>query len=795
MGEMFSWYIDNNNYFTEEFTEKMIGYSLEAQKDNINIKDVVKRNNPNIGNESANPTAAKDFGIINNDSKLSDGSIMYKSKFYRYSDFVLDQISKRNVSKSKKIPLKPLVVLAKSFDYMRLLNTNEKDCFLTTEECYKYLSVLENYDELTLELISSIITNREYKGNSKIPKKTIQKMSNGVCLNELFYALADSKLFEFGKQKSIIKPVAKYWECIRYIAENGSNISQSPVVTGGNKKELYSYLCDINTGIKEIIPEIEFIKLPNKRLSKKLYMYLFGVTKQGFNWCEYFNKDYFGVYRIFYPIERIVLAKIYAKYIDVAEMLCDYSIQEKPFIEELRGGRLMIVEPFKNGHTSIHELNDDRKINYKTGIKKDCKRNRIIFGAPGTGKSFSLNKACIELLGEEHKNNYERVTFHPDYSYASFVGSYKPVMVKKSGALCDGDKKAIMDVLLDRSKSAQEKYDLLYDVFKEDGLTRLPLLLGLYTDETFKTKKQDGTNAVGDNSVERNHGRAIRPYVNLVTTTNSFDEDIAYEYVPGPFMRVLSQALKSAMTDSPEPYLLVVEEINRANVAAVFGDVFQLLDRNGENISEYEIATTNDMRVYLAKELQVDESQVATIKIPDNMFIWATMNSADQGVFPMDTAFKRRWDFTYLGIDDAEEKMSKKIKERQFVFGSGEYARLLTWNDIRRAINDELSSETYNINEDKLLGPYFITKTVLEDSSDEEFIRVFKNKVIMYLFEDAVKQKRKTFFDNCKYDSKGVRYSEICKLFDIKGVFIFPDAVSKKFTNRPIEDSKEEIAE
>lgn len=270
-------------------------------------------------------------------------------------------------------------------------------------------------------------------------------------------------------------------------------------------------------------------------------------------------------------------------------------------------------------------------------------------------------------------------------------------MVKKSGALCDGDKKAIMDVLLDRSKSAQEKYDLLYDVFKEDGLTRLPLLLGLYTDETFKTKKQDGTNAVGDNSVERNHGRAIRPYVNLVTTTNSFDEDIAYEYVPGPFMRVLSQALKSAMTDSPEPYLLVVEEINRANVAAVFGDVFQLLDRNGENISEYEIATTNDMRVYLAKELQVDESQVATIKIPDNMFIWATMNSADQGVFPMDTAFKRRWDFTYLGIDDAEEKMSKIIKERQFVFGSGEYARLLTWNDIRRAINDELSSETYNI--------------------------------------------------------------------------------------------------
>lgn len=423
---------------------------------------------------------------------------------------------------------------------------------------------------------------------------------------------------------------------------------------------------------------------------------------------------------------------------------------------------------------------------YETGLTSEFEHNRIIFGAPGTGKSFTLNEERIKLLGDDSSDCYERVTFHPDYSYANFVGTYKPTMTVKEKSTIVGDKADILEVLMDKTKTAQEKYDLLYDRFNGDGLTRLPVLLGLYTDENFKTKKQDGTDAVGDNSVERNHGRAIRPYVNLFS--NSVEsKEISYEYVPGPFMRVLVKALKSAMSDTPRQHLLIVEEINRANVATVFGDVFQLLDRTAKSISEYEISTSSDMRTYLASELGVDESQVETIKIPDNMYIWATMNSADQGVFPMDTAFKRRWNFTYLGIDDAEDDMEESIKTKQFTFGSGDYARVVTLNEIRRAINEELSSETYNINEDKLLGPYFIAKNVLK-GSEKNFMKVFKNKVLMYLFEDAVKQKKKTFFENCKHDSKGIRYSEICKLFDIKGVFIFPDSVSEQFTKKPTEE-------
>lgn len=171
---------------------------------------------------------------------------------------------------------------------------------------------------------------------------------------------------------------------------------------------------------------------------------------------------------------------------------------------------------------------------FNTGYESPFSRNRILFGAPGTGKSFTINSDRVELLGEGNEEDYERVTFHPDYSYANFVGTYKPVMVDDSAEIISlASEKEVLAILTDETKSAQEKYDLLYDRFKGDGLTRLSLLLGLYTDESFKTRKADGSDAANDNSVERNHGRAIRPYVNLSKPTNGkkdmadlLDEDI-----------------------------------------------------------------------------------------------------------------------------------------------------------------------------------------------------------------------------------------------------------------------------
>lgn len=342
-------------------------------------------------------------------------------------------------------------------------------------------------------------------------------------------------------------------------------------------------------------------------------------------------------------------------------------------------------------------VDDYIPIKFNTGYLSSFERNRILFGAPGTGKSFTLNYEKEQLLADG--GECERVTFHPDYSYANFVGTYKPVPCKDS----------------------------------------------------------EGKDA------------------------------ITYSYVPGPFMRIYVKALQNSRTDAPKPFLLVIEEINRANVAAVFGDVFQLLDRGGDEVSEYPIQASEDIKKYLAGELGGNPNDYSEIRIPDNMFIWATMNSADQGVFPMDTAFKRRWDFTYLGIDDSEAG----IVGKKVILGQGDYRRIVEWNALRKAINNELL--TYKVNEDKLLGPYFISKKNLPEGEIIDptvFTRVFKNKVIMYLFDDAAKQKRITLFGGCDEKAK-TQYSKICREFDIKGVYIFCEGISSQFIDSVPEDDGE----
>lgn len=453
-------------------------------------------------------------------------------------------------------------------------------------------------------------------------------------------------------------------------------------------------------------------------------------------------------------------------------------VEEKSieFVDSLNNPFGKMIDTSLSKQIKIDEEGRNNPVCFQTGLESEFPRNRILFGAPGTGKSFSVNRDRKKLLGEKNETDYERVTFHPDYSYANFVGTYKPVMVFNKKASLDRDTDDVISVLNDKGKSAQEKYDLLFERFKGEGLTRLPLLLGLYTDESFKTRKQDGSDAAGDNIVERNHGKAIRKYVNLIRGQETTG-DIAYEYVPGPFMRVYVNALKSARTGKPKPHLLIIEEINRANVAAVFGDVFQLLDRGEDETSEYPIQASEDMKGYLAKELGGEPDDYSKIRIPDNLFIWATMNSADQGVFPMDTAFKRRWDFTYLGIDDSD----KDIRGKFVTVGSKEKQRI-EWNELRKAINEFLADE--KINEDKQLGPYFIARNIVipadggSEINSESFCDVFKHKVLMYLFDDAAKQKRGKLFQG---SAKGqTRYSKICEAFDEQGIGIFNADIQRR---------------
>lgn len=333
--------------------------------------------------------------------------------------------------------------------------------------------------------------------------------------------------------------------------------------------------------------------------------------------------------------------------------------------------------PFEDYDFGESEVTELTSIRFHTGIVSKFSRNRILFGAPGTGKSFKLDADRNELLGD-NSDGFERVTFHPEYSYSQFIGCYKPITA-------------------------------------ENG-------------------------------------------------------DIRYEFVPGPFIRVLIDALKSGRTATPQPYLLLIEEINRAKVAAVFGEVFQLLDRNDDGYSQYEIHATEDVKRYLAEKLGGKPDDYTSIRIPDNMFIWATMNSADQGVFPMDTAFKRRWDFEYIGIDENDADVGGLVE-----IGSGSHTQKVDWNILRKAINEKLAVD-FRVNEDKLMGPFFLSKSVFAYDTEtrqminpDAFKKAFKSKVLMYLYEDAAKPCRHQLFSGCNSS----RYSSVCDAFDRTGLEIF----------------------
>ncbi len=214
---------------------------------------------------------------------------------------------------------------------------------------------------------------------------------------------------------------------------------------------------------------------------------------------------------------------------------------------------------------------------------------------------------------------------------------------------------------------------------------------------------------------------------------------IDYRFIPGPFTKVLVEALKH----SADTYTLLIEELNRADAAAVFGEVFQLLDRKG-GMSEYPIEPTEEWWSYLEEALEECEERLNEIKenglrIPSNMNIIATMNSADQGVHLLDTAFKRRWRYKYISVDTAidKAKQQKDYTDKEIIIDKEK----TKWLDFIDAINKKLKS--FNIREDCWIGPYFVTEQELKDNGEAAI-----EKVLFYLWNDVLRnsEMRNKFF-------------------------------------------------
>lgn len=345
--------------------------------------------------------------------------------------------------------------------------------------------------------------------------------------------------------------------------------------------------------------------------------------------------------------------------------LSDIDKYEYGYNATLTAMAKMVLDP-KN--ELVRKGNPAESSRTENHLLKTTGLQQIYYGAPGTGKSKAINDLTF---GE----SVIRTTFHPDSDYASFVGTYKPIT--EEVVLRDSNGKKVID------------------------------------EETGKVVKEDR---------------------------------IAYKFIPQAFLEAYVEAWKKL--GSSKKQFLIIEEINRGNCAQIFGDLFQLLDRNEYGFSDYPIVADKDMQKYLEKEfagweitnkdeinqLYGEANMVNLIMkgerlvLPSNLYIWATMNTSDQSLFPIDSAFKRRWDWKYVPIREGRDKETNAKLNWYINTCDKQY----DWWSFISKVNKLIGSLTNS--EDKKLGYFFCKAKDGEIDAD-----LFVSKVIFYLWNDVFK--------------------------------------------------------
>ncbi len=271
-------------------------------------------------------------------------------------------------------------------------------------------------------------------------------------------------------------------------------------------------------------------------------------------------------------------------------------------------------------------------------------------------------------------------------------------------------------------------------------------------------------------------------------------DEIVYDYTPQAFV----QAYTKAWTTN-KPVILVIEEINRGNCAQIFGDIFQLLDRGNDNVSEYEItpdqALENYLKEYFAAFDDLDE-QIKTgkiMKLPANLYIWATMNTSDQSLFPIDSAFKRRWEWKYIKIAEGRDEATRELLNWMVKFDYKEDDKPFTfecsWWDFIKAINEKIAEATSS--DDKKLG-YFFCKPKDKNSTtiDEER---FVGKVVFYLWNDVFKDEENPIFK--VNEGKGEPSFDAFYKEDELGKTVVDTAALRKFMHNVFGENKDQYTE
>lgn len=374
--------------------------------------------------------------------------------------------------------------------------------------------------------------------------------------------------------------------------------------------------------------------------------------------------------------------------------LSDIDKYEYGYNATLTAMAKMVLDP-KN--ELIRKGNPAESSRTENHLLKTTGLQQIYYGAPGTGKSKTIKDLTF---GE----SVIRTTFHPDSDYASFVGTYKPITEEVTLRDCYG-KKVIDDDTKEVVKEERIAYKFIPQAFLEAYV---------------KAWKKLGSKKSGKSDKSYNR---IHPA--LLDTPEIFTKNKA-----------------------SKKQFLIIEEINRGNCAQIFGDLFQLLDRNEYGFSDYPIVADKDMQKYLEKEFEgweitnkdeinqlYGEANMVNLimkgerlVLPSNLYIWATMNTSDQSLFPIDSAFKRRWDWKYVPIREGRDKATNTPLNWYINTGDKQY----NWWSFISLVNKLIGSLTNS--EDKKLGYFFCKAKDGEIDAD-----LFVSKVIFYLWNDVFK--------------------------------------------------------
>lgn len=258
-----------------------------------------------------------------------------------------------------------------------------------------------------------------------------------------------------------------------------------------------------------------------------------------------------------------------------------------------------------------------------------------------------------------------------------------------------------------------------------------------------------------------------------VTKNEKGDSVVEYSFSPGPFTLALIQAIKNPT----KKVALVIEEINRGNAPAIFGDIFQLLDRDNDGISEYGIVNVSVLDYLNDYIFEVNGEKknyiFKEIKLPGNMDIFATMNTSDQNVYTLDTAFVRRWD---------KEKIKNLFTDCEFA-DTNIPGMDYTWEEFVTAINNHITKhlEDLQVNEDKQIGAFFVKNDLLVSTPEK-----FAYKVFDYLWSDVAKLDHEIFFNH--FDT----FEALIKAYEKEGVDVFKTGIfDKKETSQTAEEYEE----